>query len=108
MNKFVKIAAALTFAFSASAPALAHNHGHEAHAAMTEMAEGEIKKVSKDTGKITIRHGELKNLNMPAMTMVFRAGKPAMLDQVKAGDKVKFVAEKVDGAMTIVQLENVK
>ena len=108
MNKFVKIAAALTFAFSASAPAMAHNHGHEAHAAMTEMAEGEIKKVSKDTGKITIRHGELKNLNMPAMTMVFRAGKPAMLDQVKAGDKVKFVAEKVDGAMTVVKLENVK
>lgn len=108
MNKFVKIAAAFAFAFSAAAPALAHNHGHEAHAAMTEMADGEIKKVSKDTGKITIRHGELKNLNMPAMTMVFRAGKPAMLDQVKAGDKVKFVAEKVDGAMTIVKLENVK
>lgn len=107
MNKFVKIAAALTFAFSAM-PALAHNHGHEGHANMTEMADGEIKKVSKDTGKITIRHGELKNLGMPAMTMVFRAGQPAMLDQVKAGDKVRFVAEKVDGAMTVVKLENVK
>jgi Cu/Ag efflux protein CusF len=70
--------------------------------------EGEVKKVDKDAGKITIRHGELKNLGMPAMTMVFRVKDPAMLDQVKAGDKVKFISEKVGGAFTLVQLENVK
>jgi len=47
----------------------------------------------------------LKNLNMSAMTMVFRVKDPAMLDQVKAGDKVKFAADRVNGAVTIVQLQ---
>jgi Cu(I)/Ag(I) efflux system protein CusF len=73
-----------------------------------QMVEGEIKKVDKEAGKITIRHGELKNLGMPAMTMVFRAKDTAMLGQVKAGDKVNFIAQKVAGAFTVVHLENVK
>ncbi|MCP6341430.1 copper-binding protein, partial [Klebsiella pneumoniae] len=63
------------------------------------------KKIDKEAGKITLRHGELKNLNMSAMTMVFRVKDPAMLDQVKAGDKVKFAADRVNGAVTIVQLQ---
>jgi Cu/Ag efflux protein CusF len=73
-----------------------------------QMTDGEVRKVEKETAKITIRHGELKNLGMPTMTMVFRAKDPAMLAQVKAGDKVKFVAEKVNGTLTVVQIENVK
>lgn len=76
--------------------------GHQGDA--VEMTDGEVKKVDKEGGKITLRHGELKNLGMSGMTMVFRVKDPAMLTQVKAGDKVKFVAERVNGALTVVQL----
>ena len=76
--------------------------GHPGDA--VDMTDGEVKKIDKEAGKITLRHGELKNLGMGAMTMVFRAKDPAMLTQVKTGDKVKFVAERVDGAFTVVQL----
>ena len=76
--------------------------GHEGDA--VEMTDGEVKKIDKEAGKITLRHGELKNLGMGAMTMVFRVKDPAMLTQVKTGDKVKFVAERVNGAFTVVQL----
>ena len=69
------------------------------------MAHGEIKKVDKEAGKITIKHGPLTNLEMPAMTMVFRVKDPAMLDQGKEGDKVKFVASRENGEITIIQLE---
>jgi Cu/Ag efflux protein CusF len=72
------------------------------------MSEGEIKNVDKDAGKLTIRHGELKNLGMPGMTMVFRVKDPAMLSQVKVGDKIHFVAEKVNGALTVSTLEVAK
>jgi Cu(I)/Ag(I) efflux system periplasmic protein CusF len=72
------------------------------------MSEGEIKKVDKEAGKITIKHGPLTNLDMPAMTMVFRVKDPAMLDQVMPGDKVKFVADKVAGTFTVIQLENAR
>lgn len=82
--------------------------GHEGGGVSDQMVEGEIKKINKKAGKITIRHGELKDLGMPAMTMIFRVKDPAMLDQVKAGDKVKFVAQKVGSALTVVKLENVK
>jgi Cu/Ag efflux protein CusF len=61
--------------------------------------------VDKEAKKITLRHGPLANLDMPAMTMVFQVKDPAMLDQVKAGDKVKFQAEKVGGAFTITKIE---
>ena len=70
-----------------------------------EMSDGEVRRVDKDAKKITVRHGPLANLDMPAMTMVFQVKDPAMLDQVKAGDKVKFVAEKVGGAFTITRIE---
>ena len=72
------------------------------------MTEAEVRKVDKDAGKITLRHGELKNLEMPAMTMVFQVKDKAMLDKVKAGDKVRFAADKVGGAFTITQIEPVK
>ena len=69
---------------------------------------GEIRKVDKDAGKITIKHGPLKNLDMPAMTMVFQVKDAAMLEQVKVGDKINFVADKVNGAYTVMQLETAK
>ena len=69
------------------------------------LANGEVRKVDKDARKITLRHGPLSNLDMPAMTMVFQVKDPAMLDQVKTGDKVKFQAEKIGGAITITRIE---
>lgn len=71
-------------------------------------SSGEVKKVDKASGKITIKHGPLDNLGMPAMTMVFRVKDPAMLDQMKEGDKINFVAEKVNGAFTVIQAEPAK
>jgi Cu(I)/Ag(I) efflux system protein CusF len=69
--------------------------------AQAAQTEGEVRKVDKAAGKITLKHGEIKNLDMPPMTMVFTAKDPALLDKVKAGDKVRFHAEK-DGAQFLV------
>jgi len=77
-------------------------------AAAGAMAEGEVRKVDKDAGKITMKHGPISNLEMPGMTMVFRVKDAAMLDQVKAGDKVRFAAEKVGGQFTVTQIEPTK
>ena len=61
-----------------------------------------------DTKKITLKHGEIKNLGMPGMTMVFQVKDPAMLDKVKTGDKVRFTAEKMNGALTVTNIEAAK
>ncbi len=74
----------------------------------TEMTEGEIRKVDKDAKKITIKHAPMPSLDMPAMTMVFQVKEPAMLEQVKAGDKVKFEAQKLGGAFTVTKIEVAK
>jgi Cu(I)/Ag(I) efflux system periplasmic protein CusF len=72
-----------------------HSAHHPAAAASAaDMVEGEIRKVDKDTKKITIKHGEIKSLDMPPMTMVFQVKEGVMLDRLKAGDKIRFVAEK--------------
>jgi Cu/Ag efflux protein CusF len=72
--------------------------------ASTAMSAGEIKKVDRSTGKLTIKHGPLVNLGMDGMTMNFKVSDPAMLDAVKVGDKVNFVAEEPDGQLTVMKL----
>lgn len=80
-----------------------------AHAAdPAPMTDAEVRKVDMDAKKITLRHGPIANLGMPPMTMVFQVRDPAMLDLVKAGDKVKFGAEKVGGAYIVTRIENEK
>ena len=74
----------------------------------TALADGEVRKIDKDAGKVTIKHGPLTNLGMPAMTMVFRVADPAMLDQMKDGDKINFLADKVNGAFIVIRLEPAK
>ncbi len=69
------------------------------------MSHGEVRKVDLAAGKLTIRHGPLENLGMDAMTMAFKVKDPAMLSQVEAGDSIDFVAEEVDGALTVMKLE---
>jgi Cu(I)/Ag(I) efflux system protein CusF len=76
--------------------------------ASSHQVNGEVVKVDKSAGKITMKHGPIKSLDMDAMTMVFRVADPAMLDKVKAGDKVKFEADRVNGAITITSMDKGK
>ena len=69
------------------------------------IVSGTVEKVDTAQGKITLDHGAIPNLNMDAMTMVFQAQDPAMLKQVKAGDKIRFDADKVDGQFTVTKIE---
>lgn len=90
---------------------------HSAHHAATpaaaaansgEMADGEVRKIDKDAGKLTLKHGEIRNLDMPGMTMVFQVKESALLDKVKVGDKVRFRVEKAAGAYVVTAIEAVK
>ena len=66
--------------------------------------DAEVRKVDKEAGKVTLKHGPIANLEMPAMTMVFRVKDAAMLEKVKTGDKVRFKAEKIQGAYTVTEV----
>ena len=68
-------------------------------------ADGEVRKIDPNNQKITLKHGEIKNLDMPPMSMVFQVKDPAMLDKVKVGDKVKFTAEQAGGALVVTDIQ---
>ncbi len=87
------------------APGQGPGHGREAKGAM---AEGEVRKVDMDAKKVTLKHGPIPSLDMPPMTMVFRVKDPAMLDRMKAGDRIRFQAEKIGGAYTVTEVEEAK
>ncbi|MBA3591220.1 copper-binding protein [Methylibium sp.] len=110
MNKlFIATLVAASFslpAFAAGDHVVAQATAPAATAA--DMTDGEIRKVDKGNSKLTIKHGELKNLDMPAMTMVFQVKDPALLDKVKAGDKVRFKAEKAGTAFVVTEVEAAK
>jgi Cu(I)/Ag(I) efflux system periplasmic protein CusF len=91
-------AAVVTLATAAPPPA----------AAQSELVVGQVTKVDASAGKITIKHGPLKKFDMDGMTMVFRAGDPAMLKTVKAGDRIKFVPERINGQFTVTKIEKAK
>lgn len=79
-----------------------------ATAQLNDMSEGEIRKIDKENRKLTLKHGEIKNLDMPAMTMVFQIRDPALLNRVRNGDKVKFTAEQVGGSYFVIDLQQNK
>lgn len=118
LRSLAALAAAGTLAHAPAFAADPHSNGHGGHTmqmaatpatgAPAAPAEGTVKKVDKTAGKITISHGPLENLGMPAMTMAFRVADAAMLDQVQAGDKIRFVAERVHGVFTVTKLEAAK
>ena len=70
-----------------------------------DVVSGEVRKIDKGAGKITLKHAEMPHLEMPGMTMVFRVQDPALLDTVKVGDKVRFKAQKIGGAFVVVELQ---
>ena len=65
---------------------------------------GEVTKLDKASGKVTLKHGEIKNLDMPPMTMVFRVSDPKLLDELVVGSRVRFTAEKLDGQYTVTSV----
>lgn len=115
MKKPLRSAVCCAFAalsvFAAPVSALAQG-GHSAHhgtavatPAAAEIAEGTVRKIDRAAGRITIAHGPIAALEMPPMTMMFRATDPAMLDQVKVGDRIRFAAAEQDGALVVTKLE---
>lgn len=94
MKKII-VAAVTALSLGLSVPALAQT-GH---------SSGEVRKINKDAGKITIKHGPIEGMDMPGMTMVFRAKDPSLLDKVKVGDKIDFTVTQEQGAMVILSAE---
>lgn len=85
-----------------------HHAASSPEAAADEMTDAEVRKVDIEAAKITLKHGDIKSLEMPAMTMVFNVRDKAMLGQVKAGDKVKFKAVNEAGKFTVTDLKVVR
>ena len=82
------------------------NHVQSAAAAATNaMTAGEVRKVDTEQGKVTLKHEAIANLDMPAMTMVFRVAQPELLKDLKAGDKVQFQAESANGAIVVTRIQ---
>jgi len=109
MNKsFVFLAAALALGGGSALAAGDQGAKPPATAASSEMVDGEVRKIDIDNKKITVKHGEIKSLQMPGMTMVFQVKDPAMLGQVKVGDKIMFAAEKAGGAIVITSMQPAK
>jgi Cu/Ag efflux protein CusF len=73
-----------------------------------DMSDGEVRKIDKDSKKVTLKHGAIKNLDMPGMTMVFQVKDASLLDKLEVGDKVKFVAENLNGAIVVTALQAAK
>lgn len=105
MKTFALIALTLAAATAALAQTSSAPATPAASAAASALADGEVRKIDKDAGKLTLRHGRIESLDMPPMTMVFRAADPKLLDGLKEGDKVRFAADRVDGAITVTRIE---
>ena len=112
MHRFVIRPLLLTLALSAigAAPAPAANAQAAASTAAPadvakELADGEVRRIDKGQGKVNLRHGEIRSLDMPPMSMWFVLKDPTWADSLKAGDKVRFLAEKVGTQYTIIQIE---
>ena len=103
----VSVAAAASAQATTSTDHAAAHHLTTTSAATPSIAwtEGEVRKVDIAAGKVTLRHGRIENLDMPGMTMVFRATDPRLLSGLKEGDKVRFVAGLANGALTVLTIE---
>lgn len=94
MNTFTRFAVAVALSLSAAFGAFAQ-----------EFTKGTVKKVDAKGQKVTITHDDLKNLDMPAMTMVFRVKDAALLGKIKEGAAIEFVADRVDGKLTVTEVK---
>lgn len=76
--------------------------------ASTALTSGEVRKIDTEQGKVTIKHEAIENLQMPGMTMVFKATDSAMLQKLQVGDKIQFAAEKANGAIVVTNIQAAK
>ena len=98
------LAAAFTTPTMAQQKPEDHAAHHPAAASAADLTEGEIRKIDKDAKKLTIKHGEIKSLDMPPMTMVFQVKDVAMLDKLKVGDKIRFAAENAASGLVVIEI----
>jgi Cu(I)/Ag(I) efflux system protein CusF len=110
MVRFRSLLAAAALVVSAAAAPWAIS----ASAATVQLAqarppiEGEVTRIQKDTGKVTIRHGPIPNLDMPGMQMVFNLSDPSMIDKLKPGSKITFTADRVNDTFTVMSIDSIK
>ncbi len=111
MNRIKKFLTVSALALGVTLPAsgFAQAHAGPADAAEAQpassLSEGEIRRLDPETGKLTIRHGEIRNLDMPPMTMVFTARDKAQLSGLKVGDRIRFVALKEGGQYLVSEIQ---
>ena len=115
MNLFTHLLIASAFAagsllpMSSLAQATAeHDHSHGAAASAASLTEGEVKKVDQESSKVTLKHGEIKHLDMPGMTMVFTVRDKGLLATVKPGDKIKFMAVSEGGKLIVTDIQPIR
>jgi Cu/Ag efflux protein CusF len=84
------------------------DHGKMIMSATPEMTDGEVRKIDKDAGKITIKHGDIKHMDMPGMTMVFVVKDKTLLDKTSVGAKIQFMASNENGQMTVTDIQPIK
>lgn len=125
MNSFLELArpvlvsaavAAASWGPTGAAAQTTMDHSNMDHAKMAskkadqakDITEGLVRKINQETGKITIQHGDMPHLGMPAMTMAFPVKSPGLLDKLQAGDKIKFKVVKENGRLLITELQKSK
>jgi len=102
---------ALAFGLPSPTPALAQGHAGHAAAGAAQSAsgiDGEVRRIDKSAGKLTIKHGEIKPMGMPPMTMMFAARDKTMLDKVKVGDKIRFSLASEGSSIVVTEIEPAK
>lgn len=105
-NRIVGTCCALLLALTSLTSLTAHAATEAAESgAAVAMTDGEVRKIDRETGKLTLRHGPIVNLDMQGMTMSFRVADPAMLDGLNVGDKLRFVAERVNRVTLVTRIE---
>ena len=111
-TKLIPLFATILFASPvyAETPHMDMQHSAPAASGMNAaaMSSGVVRKIDVANGNITLKHGPIVNIDMPPMTMVFRAQPPALLKKIKVGDKVKFHAESIKGALVVTAIEVVR
>jgi Cu(I)/Ag(I) efflux system periplasmic protein CusF len=116
-TRTTSLAFVLSSMIASPAWAASHQGGHGTHGdhgkpmapeAIADMTDGEVRKVDKDGGKVTLKHGEIKSLDMPPMTMVFVVKDKVMIDKLKAGDMVKFKAVNEAGKYVVTDIRPAK
>ena len=104
----LNVAVALLVAAVAPTVVQAQANATQGAPAASVNADGEVRKIDKEQGKVTLKHGPIANLDMPGMTMIFKVADAKLLEAIKEGDKVRFAADRVNGAMTVTAIEVAK